>query len=203
MKDMMKKIGLMIVALAFLVMPVYASGNVTYEGHDDGFVVEPGTEDSVTDLFTEFKNVIPGDELTDSIEVINNSKEGKTVKVYLRALAPEEEDFLKEMTLKVDANSGTLFEASANETTGLSDWVLLGTLQKGGSATLNLTLNVPITMGDDYQNAKGTVNWEFKIEEDEPETPDTSVKNDLKIYIVLGGVAAVALVGLLVNKKKK
>jgi hypothetical protein len=58
-----------------------------------------------------------------------------------------------------------MFDAAANETAGLTDWVLLGTLYSGGEVDLTVTLEVPIELDNDYQKTVGYVNWEFKVEE--------------------------------------
>ena len=94
---------------------------------------------SVTDLFTNFKGVMPGDTLTQQINVRNEASKKVNVKIYIRALGPAElennngeeivsaddsADFLKEMKLTVETDSDKkLFDAPADQTAGLTDWV--------------------------------------------------------------------------------
>ncbi len=68
-----------------LVLGVGAS-TITYEGAAENFVVSPGTAYHSTDLFGGFKNVMPGDEITEIIEVRNDSDDSDYIKLYLRAL---------------------------------------------------------------------------------------------------------------------
>ena len=155
------------------------AGEVSYEGHAEGFVFSPGSSNSKTDLFMNFSNVVPGDSLTDTVDVANNS--GKEVKLYMRATGATGEDaaFLSQINLTVDQRDGNnLFNAAADQTGGLADWVLLGNMEPGAKATLDITLNVPITMDNEFQNAVGQIRWQFKAEEEEdPTEPTTKPEN--------------------------
>ena len=160
-------------------LPVFAVGNVSYEGQSEGFVFAPGSNDAATDLFPEFKHVLPGDSLTDRLDLRNNSS--GSVKIYLRAEGadPGSEAFLNQMQLDVKAEGGrAIFTDAAGKTSGLDDWVLLGTLPSGEKTTLDMNLKVPIEMGDDFQDAIGYVNWQFKVEEIEDETVSPEKPSD-------------------------
>ena len=186
--------------------PVDVDGSVTYEGKANQFIFEPGSEYSPTDLFTNFKGVMPGDSLVEHITVTNAKTTGMKIKIYMRALGAQEgtDDFLKQMTLTVKKNGdAVLFEAPANETAQLTDWVLLGTLSAGGQANLDVELNVPIEMGNDFANQIGYLDWQFKVEEI-PDPPKTGDDSNIMLY---GGIAVVSLIllvaVLVVYKRKK
>jgi len=187
-------------------VPEDVDGSVTYEGKANEFIFAPGSEYSPTDLFTNFKGVMPGDVLTEQILVKNAKSTGMKIKVYMRALGAQEntDDFLSQMTLTVKKNGNAkLFEAPANETAQLTDWVALGTLSAGGEVTLDVTLNVPIEMGNDYASKIGYLDWQFKIEEI-PDTPKTGDDSNLLFY---GGMALLSLVLIaaliVVSKRRK
>lgn len=82
---------MMLVLLLGIGAPAYAlDGNVTYQGGAEKFVFTPGSGYTDTDLFDGFKNVMPGDELTQTIQVKNGFFGTGSVRIYLRAVAHDE-----------------------------------------------------------------------------------------------------------------
>ena len=79
----------LVVFAAALAPSALAAGNVSYLGRADKFVFSPGSSYSPTDLFTDFKNVMPGDTLTQSVYIANNAAYNVKVKLYMRALGAE------------------------------------------------------------------------------------------------------------------
>lgn len=201
---------LIVLVMVFgLCTTAYAAGSVTYDGDANKFIFAPGTKDSPSSLFENFQNVMPGDTLTEQIEIRNTSQNGSYIRLYLRALGAQEgtDEFLSQMNLTVKHNgANTLFEAPVNETAQLTDWVYLGAMHSGGTATLDVTLEVPITMGNDFQHQIGYFDWEFMAEEipaeeNPPQTGDTA---EIFLYsgLIILCLAAIILL-LLAGKKKK
>lgn len=202
---------LMAFTLVFsLGMTANAAGSVTYDEGANEFILAPGTEESPTSLFGNFQNVMPGDTLTDQILIRNDTSNKIKLKVYLRSLGAQEgsEDFLSQMNLTVRQNGDSvLFEAPADETAQLTDWVYLGTVYSGGNITLDMSLEVPITMGNEYQDEVGYIDWEFKVEE-LPISSGSSLKTgdsgDIFIYsgLMLFSLAAITVL-LAVKRQRK
>lgn len=202
----MKKAISFLFALALavsLALPAFAEGgSVTYQADAHRFIFAPGSRYSPTDLFPDFKDVMPGDELTQSVTVAHRGNKKTDVRIYLRALGAknDSEEFLNQMTLTVKKNGKTtLFDAPAGETAQLTDWVLLGTLRSGGKVTLELTLGVPIEMGNEFQNRIGYLDWEFKVEEipasDAPKTGDETAAPLLAALLAVSAAALFLLWG--------
>lgn len=186
MKKQMKMLLTLLLALVVTMgcaVPAFADSSVTYIDGAEEFVFEPGSEQSPTDLFPDFKGVMPGDTLTENITIKVDGEQDSTLKIYLRSLGSQEnsEEFLSQMKLTVEqVGKDTLYEAPADQTAQLTDWVDLGYFGSGVDVTLKVTLEVPIEMGNDFQDAIGYLDWQFKVEKiplpedeivDEPEEP--------------------------------
>lgn len=207
--------ALVLVCCTLLAIPATANaagGTVTYDGKAQKFIFEPGSRYSPTDLFNkDFKGVMPGDHITETIEIKNTNLFGKHIKVYMRALGAQQntDDFLHQMTLTVKrvgkSSDKDLFQAPADETAQLTDWVLLGTVYKGGKITLDVTLNVPIEMDNEYANQIGYLDWEFKVEEipDDPNAPKTGDTFPLLVMITVMALSIAALAVLFVYTRKR
>lgn len=187
-----------------------AEGTVTYDGTARKFIFEPGTQHSPTSLFENFQNVMPGDTLTEQILIRNDKSNKVKIKLYMRSLGTQEntEDFLSQMNLTVQQRGkSVLFDAPADQTAQLTNWTYLGTIYSGGKITLDVTLEVPITMGDDYQNNIGYIDWAFKVEElpvesTDPQPPKTG--DIILAYVAVMVLSlAVLLFLLLVRKRRK
>ena len=203
---------LMVLALCLSIAPAaFADASVSYKGSAEKFVFAPGSEYSPTDMFENFKGVMPGDTLTQQIEVRNDVKNDVKIKLYMRSLGANEgsEEFLKQMTLSVKAADGSeLFAACADETAQLTDWVCLGTFYSGAKTTLDVTLNVPVEMGNDFAEQVGSLDWEFAVEElpvepTDPVGPKTGDDTPVALYAAICAVCAGAVVFLIATRKKK
>ena len=204
---------LMVLVMVFsLCTTVYAAGSVTYDGDANKFIFAPGTKDSPNSLFENFQNVMPGDTLTEQILIKNDTSNKVKIKVYMRSLGAQEntDDFLSQMNLTVEQKDDSiLFAAPADETAQLTDWVYLGTVYSGGEIILDVTLEVPITMGNNYQNKIGYIDWEFKVEElpvepSDPSIPQTGDTSNVYLYMGLMIASFIAFILLrIVNKRKR
>lgn len=213
MKKLISLILMMLVILSCTVTAFAADGNVTYTGNSGSIIFAPGSDESPTDLFPNFKGVMPGDSLEQKITIKNKASNNVKVKLYIRSLGaqPGSEEFLSQLKLRVsksaDNNMSYMFDAAADEPAQLSGWVYLGTLYSGGVVNLNVILDVPVTLGNEFQNQIGYLDWEFKIEEfpkepTDPEPPKTGDTSKPVLFGTLTGVFGVLLIVLFVLKKR-
>lgn len=211
MKKILKKM-LVIVSVVLLFSLVstnaFAAGSVTYEGDSNEFIFSPGSEYSPTDLFTDFKNVMPGDSITQKVQIKNDISKNVKIKLYIKALGAQEgsEEFLSQLNLKVSQDGGSdLFDAPASESAQLNDWVYLGTFYSGAQIDLNVTLDVPIELDNDYQKSVGYLDWQFKVEEFPVESnlPKTGDSSNILLYIALISVSGICLVMLAMNVHRR
>ena len=158
------------------------------------------------DLFPNFKNAMPGDTLTQTIEVMNNRGVQAFARIYLRADPVDEAQkaFLDQLDLKVtDLNTGEIFNAKASETAQLTENVLLGFFRFRTGTTLEVELTIPKDLGDEFQAARGDVHWVFTAEIVPIEYRDTGDWFDLKLWAAAGGLVLGALLGLLIVWRRR
>lgn len=196
MKKLNKKLSSILFGAAFavttLVFPALAAdSSITYEGGAEKFVFVPGSEYTETDLFDNFKGVMPGDVVGETITIKNDCRGCDYVKIYMRAevhdetenpmspnVAGEEvsaaamNDFLSQLSMKVYIGDKLIYDASPDELDGLAENVLLGSFGYGAGAELDVQLEVPIELGNEYANRVGEVDWVFTVEERDYKSPD-------------------------------
>ena len=216
MKRFIKKTVLLLAALALTLSfsaTVFAEGTVTYEEGANKFIFAPGSSYSPTDLFSNFKGVMPGDSITQQIVIKNDVKNNVKIKLYLKSLGAHDDskEFLSQMNLKVSQDgTSNLFDAPSDRTAGLTEWVYLGTIYSGGDIKLNVTLDVPADMGNEFKSAVGLIDWQFKVEElpispDDPKPPKTGDNSNIEIWLLVCiiSLAVIVLSSVLMNKSTK
>ena len=216
MKSFIKKTVLLLTALALALSfsaTVFAEGTVTYEEGAKKFIFAPGSSYSPTDLFSDFKGVMPGDSITQQIVIKNDVKNNVKIKLYLKSLGAHDDskEFLSQMNLKVSQDgTSNLFDAPSDRTAGLTEWVYLGTIYSGGDIKLNVTLDVPADMGNEFKSAVGLIDWQFKVEElpispDDPKPPKTGDNSNIAIWLLVCiiSLAVIVLSSVLMNKSTK
>ncbi|MBQ3930792.1 MAG: hypothetical protein II725_00765 [Firmicutes bacterium] len=185
MRNTLRKISIIVLALMLMLCTAVAAyaddGTVVYNG-GGSFEFGPGSDMSATQLFPDMEGVMPGDVITQKISVTNNSSASDYIKMYLRAEAHGSDnpletevkntetvetmtEFLKQLRLKVTNGSSVIFESSPDQTGGLTEDVLIGTLEKGQSLELVVELTVPADLGNEFSERSGEVDWIFTAEE--------------------------------------
>ena len=213
-REMKRFILCVLTLMLALSFTAYAeNGKVTYSGNSGGFIFAPGSEYSPTDLFPNFKDVMPGDTVAQTITVKNNADEKVKVEIYLRALGAHEDsvEFLSKLGLKVQKSESNemayMFDAAANETAQLTDWVCLGTLYSGGEVNLDVLLEVPTELSNEFQSAVGYLDWEFMVKQfpidpSDPRPPQTGDDGRTYIYIAIMLCSLAVIIFLIVRSRK-
>lgn len=165
-----------------LATSAFASSSITFKGFSAGFDFQPGSEYTETDLFDGFKNVMPGDTVTDTITFTNEATDCDYVNLYMRAKAHDEAgnplsekvaeketvatmtEFLSKLSMKVWNGTELIYDASPDQLDGLKDNTLLGTFRTGDTTTLKVELTVPIELDNRFANRVGEVDWIFHVE---------------------------------------
>ena len=203
MKTLKKVIVLVMIAavVCSLSVSVFAADSLlTYHGLRKGYTVTPGSSYTDTDLFDGFKGAMPGDELTETITIENRSKDSDYINVYLQAVVHDEEqnplspnvaasgetvasmtDFLSQLNMIVKHNGYLLYEASPDQLGGLASPVYIGSINQGKSLSIDVTLQIPIDLGNKYANRVGEVDWKIRVESFDYPSPPPTVKQQLTV----------------------
>ena len=210
-----------------LSVSAFAAGTVTFNDNAGEFVFAPGSAYSPTDLFSNYKGVMPGDVLTDSVEIKHNIDANEVVDIWFKANGatnmPEgvnDLEFLSQLGLKVVKADGTVIVDQPLDTT---NWIHLGTFKQYEGTVLNLELSVPLEfevtrpegMSDEdfnayydkvqnsFGNTAGYIDWEFKAEVFETKSVDTSDTSNMMLYFGIMAASAIVLFLLIFLKRRK
>lgn len=159
---------LCVVALAVPARAFADTPAIAYDGNARQLTVSGATMSSgEPDLFPAFKDLMPGDEREQQIEIRATGVKSQ-VRVFVRAVVDHETThLLSPITL-----TAAVSDASA-------DWLQAGmpgsvfahptqvaTFTSDGSTVLNLQLSVPTSVGNELADANKTIRWEITAEDD-------------------------------------
>lgn len=186
-----------------------ADASVKYVGSYFGFAPDDGSTGGNGLFLENFQNMMPGGTYTQTVTISNTS--GNQINVYLRGDPGTESvaGLLKLVTFSIADQNGTLvadtqtaksWPDNGYTTNSTEKYLSLGTFYSGDTRTLTVTLNVPASMGNEYQDAKGTVKWVFQADVYEPynppvntPTPTTTIPLNPGITITTGGGTQIPL----------
>lgn len=177
-------LAMMFVLVLSMATGIYAdeTPTITFKGFGKsaGFDFQPGTVYHSTDLFQGFKNVVPGDTLSQRIIFKNEAADTDYVVLSMRAELHDEQtnppqtkdaqdvawmnEFLSKLSMKVTAGSQVVFDASPDQLGGLKNFVRLGAVSSGKTLDLNVELTVPLDLDNAYADRIGEVDWVFHVD---------------------------------------
>lgn len=188
---------------------------VNYLGMDAGFDISR----TKADLFTAFKNLLPGCGRTQRIEVHNHSDQNLTM--YLRAEAVDQEEMSAEQLkmvklllnryaiIEIRDKNGEIYTGpvsgnlSGNGATMKHD-ISLGRFAAKEGKELTVTLSLSPEMDNKFQKLTGKVKWVFTAVEDEKKisvtselTPKTGDDTPIVVWAVLFAGSALLLAAMM------
>lgn len=184
-----RRLGAVLLALVFCGSILGAASAAPGGGDSQVTLVETRSGASFTlsgdgnDLFQNFKGVLPGDTLSQTITVAADRGNDHSFYIYLYARecttvgdaehpaasgassVVSAADFLDYLNITVDAAGKDLGDGThLGAGTGKSG-VLLGTFDAGESLALTVDLKVDLQMGNDFQKAAAYIDWVFYAEQ--------------------------------------
>ena len=226
MKNGIRRISTLLMALALVLslsVPAFAS-SVTFEGKSQGFALDGHNQLTATDLFGNFKNLMPGDSVSETITIRNVARDCDYIKLYIRAVPHSDggnppassyvnelenvasmEDFLSQLSMEVYQGSNRIYHGSPDELDGFRDNVYLGRYKKNQGTTLTVTLKVPAELDNEYAFRAGEVDWVFTVEcYDESGKLIQTGQNNWPIAVLLSlGVVVMAAGVVMISRKRK
>lgn len=178
---------------------------VSYNGKEKEFVFV-NTEE--TDLFRDFKDVVPGDIFSQEI-VLRGEKIENATDFYLRAEVNDGVTIPETVTLKVYLEENLISDSPLNSSGSLEENVHLCQLTKDGSVKLNAVLEVPTSVGNEISDMKKEVHWIFTAQEmgeADQITSDTTVKTGddthLLVYMIINILSLAIIIFIIFTWKK-
>ena len=225
-KDAARSLRCMVAAILCMValaVPAGASADppaIAYDGHARQQTVSGATASSgEPDLFPAFKDLMPGDEREQQIEIRATGVKSQ-VRVLIRAVVDHETaHLLSPITLTAtvgDASAGWLQTGTPGSVFARPTQV--ATFTGDGSTVLNLQLSVPTSVGNELADASKTIRWEIAAEDDGETIPAQSAgskkpslfglaatgDNSLALLLTLLTLAIIAfLAALLLSRRDK
>lgn len=207
-----------IVTLAAPVRAFADTPTIAYDGNARQLTVSGTTGSSgEPDLFPAFKDLMPGDEREQQIEIRATGIKSQ-VRVFVRAVVDHETaHLLSSITLTAtvgDASAGWLQAGTPGSVFAYPTQV--ATFTSDGSTVLNLQLSVPTSVGNELADASKTIRWEITAEDDGETIPAQSVgskkpslfglaatgDNSLALLLTLLTLAIIAFMAALILSRR-
>lgn len=190
---------------------------VTFLGKEEGFDITS----KKPDLFTNFKNLMPGTSRTQEIKLSNTSN--KDVEISLKAEAVGQEKMSDEQlelvdkllneyaTISIENDGNTVYDGAVSGKPDMQNKaVSLGTVKAGASKDMTAKLTLDPEMDNKYLDLLGKVRWVFTATgEDDPAGTNTPVNTpktgDVNMAPAMVSFATATLLlgaGIILLKKK-
>lgn len=159
---------LCVVALAVPARAFADTPAIAYDGNARQLTVSGATMSSgEPDLFPAFKDLMPGDEHEQQIEIRATGVKSQ-VRVFVRAVVDHETAHLLSPITLTAAVSDASADWLQAETPGsvFAHPTQVATFTSDGSTVLNLQLSVPTSVGNGLADANKTIRWEITAEDD-------------------------------------
>lgn len=176
---------------------VNATGNPTviYDGKQKEFTIINVTD---TDLFPLYKNLIPGDNIEQTIDLKMENLE-TTTSIYLSAECEEEvRRALEGTTLDIYSGAQLIVKNKI-----VFDDILLGEYDKKTSETLTAIIHIPTSYGNEISEQKNKIQWVFKAQENPTTNNNPQTGDDFNILIYIAIIIMTIGIIIVVLKKKK
>lgn len=206
--------------ISYAVAETGQTAHVQYCGREEGF----SFSGLGTDLFTSFKNLLPGCSRTQQILLSNSSS--SPVTVYLHAQAAQQESISEQQLaliqkilteyaqIQISCAGQILYSGPVDgNLTGASGERMdeagklsLGYLQAGEERSLTVTLQLSSEMDNEYQSLTGKVDWVFTAQGEDSvaaSIPKTGDDTELMLPVICFWSSTLLLISAMISWRKR
>ena len=181
-KKVLRIVSLILVLAVAVGLGAYALASsaepaVAYDGRARGFTAEsalPFAGNRNVDLFTDFKEVMPGDSRTQTIKVRAKNLTSDYVTLSLRTepVQPGESEDPAQANADYEALLSSPYvslevyvDGVLKDRDSLAKGVVLGSFSEGQARTVTVQLNIGVEAGNELRALAGMIDWVFTAEE--------------------------------------
>ncbi|OAT81025.1 hypothetical protein A6P54_13610 [Bacillus sp. MKU004] len=192
------------ISILIIIMILFAPGTLQAEENDN----EQNDIDisvSPSPVLFNLTNVKPGDSMSRNMTITNKGKKDFQY-LFTNTFRSGSEKFYNELLLVISKGNESLVEGKVKDFKKMD----LRTLERGSSETLNITIEVPYELGNEYQGLTTEFQFNFLVEGSDGAVspvgggrvlPDTGT--DYYMYLVLGSVLFIAGISLYIITRRK
>lgn len=142
-------------------------------------------------------NLVPGDVITNSIDIGSDNE--KEANVDFKAKG-EESKLLRNVNLKLYLNDKEIYDGDL-VTEKLQDYTKLASLNDGEKASLRYEMSIPDNLDNNYQNQESSFEWKFKINEVNNNIVKTNDMSGFSVVLVI--ILITSVLGITIFKKER
>lgn len=158
---MKKLISLLVMILTFTsIQSTQAEVYVSFENEVEAFVVEPQN----TDLFKDFKDLMPGGTYSQRIDLKNRSDDTIDLFFEMKPVSSHYQAALKFMTMTIRLNDVELVSSKITEIPDINSKIKLLELKEKETGTMEVVLEIDEKMNNSFQKSYSALDWVFYVE---------------------------------------
>ena len=186
-----KKIGLFLCCVLLLVSGIeltFAFSSlpaVCYDGKGKELVIQNTWG---TDLFREFKDLVPGDTVTQSI-LLQFDNISRETNLYLRAEASDGSELPENIMLKVYVADRLISVSDLNSQDTLKENTHLYEFTHSEEVEIKAVLEIPSGLGNEIADRKKEIRWIFTVQEEDAQEEDSKPEDTVREDTVIEAVA--------------
>ena len=146
-----------------------------------------------TDIFRDFKELMPGDRKEQEI-LFKADNIKKNTKIFLSLANNVDKEILK--FIKIYEND--------KEITINNEYVNIANLYNDGIIKLKIVVEIPKEIGNEIEEQKGNIEWNILIQEENDElinVPNTYDENNIILYFAIIGICLIVMIYSIIELK--